>query len=437
MTSISSIKLNNTSMLEEKIQQSEKEQNCTSYTEISSSSRGTAIAFPNLTRFGGSSKVPTLVMIVEDDVNAIVDKIDQAMNEEEQISSILKANTFATTFDLQEINLFSKSSNSTAKTIGFVEYTGNSHTINAKTNTTALMNCFTPDTSAANVDIQTKVFKSAVTTMTNWLDDYINNYDKRVAEGTANGEIEAKLSFLLRIRKAIENCSFPVGFAPQSGTAMGSYNWSYYVGEFLNPENEAFTNRGAEHDLNPKMLLRTDMFASDRKFKTEAEAMAAVDNASAGGAIDFSVEDLIFANEDAYYQFKGVQLATVLIHEFVHSTHISNEAVTYFTCELMESDYYNESVYGNFSSKYLTKAQQLSINGSALDLTSIKYADMTTKIDTGNGIIAAAFGHSLRSIDKIAQHGHEMNKGDLYTEMSKGNTTQACKKELLNFVYNA
>lgn len=437
MTSISSINLNNTAMLEEKIQQSEKEQNCASDTEISSSSRGTAIAFPNLTRFGGSSNVPTLVMTVEDDVNAIADEIDKAVNEEEQINSILKANTLATTFDLQETNLFSKSSNSTGKTIGFVEYTGSSHTINKKTNTTALMNCFTPDTSSGNVDVQTKVFESAVTIMTNWLDDYINNYEQRVAEGTANGEIEAKLSFLLRIRKAIENCDFPVGFAPQSGTAMGSYNWSYYVGEFLNPEDETFTNRGAEHDLNPKMLLRTDMFASDRKFKTEAEAMAAIDNASAGAAIDFSVEDLIFANEDAYYQFKGVHLATVLIHEFVHSTHISNEAVTYFTCELMESDYYNESVYANFSSEYLAKAQQLSIDGSTLDLTSIKYADMTTQVDTGDGIIAAAFGHSLGSIDEIAQHGHEMNEGDLYTEMSKGNTTQACKKELLNFVYNA
>ena len=52
MTSISSIKLNNTAMLEEKIQQSDEEQNTGSDTEISSSSRGTAIAFPNLTRFG-------------------------------------------------------------------------------------------------------------------------------------------------------------------------------------------------------------------------------------------------------------------------------------------------------------------------------------------------------------------------------------------------
>ena len=227
MTSISSIKLNNTAMLEEKIQQSDEEQNTGSDTEISSSSRGTAIAFPNLTRFGGSSNIPTLVMTVEDDVNAIADEIDKAVNEEEQINSILKANTFATTFDLQETNLFSNSSNSTAKTIGFVEYTGSSHTINEKTDTTALMNCFTPDTSAGNVDVQTKVFESAVTIMTNWLDDNINNYEQRVAEGTANGEIEAKLSFLLRIRKAIENCDFPVGFAPQSGTAMGSYNWSY------------------------------------------------------------------------------------------------------------------------------------------------------------------------------------------------------------------
>lgn len=51
MTSISSIKLNNTAMLEEKIQQLDEEQNIVSDTEISSSSRGTAIAFPNLTRF--------------------------------------------------------------------------------------------------------------------------------------------------------------------------------------------------------------------------------------------------------------------------------------------------------------------------------------------------------------------------------------------------
>ena len=139
--------------------------------------------------------------------------------------------------------------------------------------------------------------------------------------------------------------------------------------------------------------------------------MAAIDNASAGGAIDFSVEDLIFANEDAYYQFKGVQLATVLIHEFVHSTHISNEAVTYFTCELMESDYYDESVYTNFSSAYLAKAQQLSIGGATLDLTSIKYADMTTQVDKGEEIIAAAFGHSLGSRGDLALNKKNLHSG--------------------------
>lgn len=132
MTSISSIKLNNTAMLEEKIQQSDEEQNTGSDTEISSSSRGTAIAFPNLTRFGGSSYVPTLVMAAGDDINTITDEIDKAVNEEEQINSILKANTLATTFDLQETNLFSNSSNSSGKTIGFVEYTGPSHNIKQK-----------------------------------------------------------------------------------------------------------------------------------------------------------------------------------------------------------------------------------------------------------------------------------------------------------------
>ena len=94
------------------------------------------VSYTHLTRFGGSSNVPTLVMTVKDDVNAIADEIDKAVNEEEQINSILKANTLATTFDLQETNLFSNSSNYTGKTIGFVEYTGSSHTINEKTDTT-------------------------------------------------------------------------------------------------------------------------------------------------------------------------------------------------------------------------------------------------------------------------------------------------------------
>lgn len=444
MTSINNSQLNTNVYVIDELLKKEQEKEAESLNDvISSNSRGTALPFPNLTsRFGGKAYLPTLVMTGVENVNEIETEIEKAASEEEQINTILKANTHSSTFDLAEKSLFSTGTQS-GKTIDFTAYTGSDKNINRKTDTTALFKCFTPDTSAGNTNVQKKVFESAVTTMVNWLDNYINNYETIVA--SSQGRMDAKLSFLLRIRKAIENCDFPVGFAPQSGSAMGSYNWSFYIDEFLNPEQEAFTNRGAEHDLDPKMLLRTDMFAQERKYKTEAEAIAAIDNAIATNNFDFGVEDLIFSNEQAYYQFKGVQLATVLIHEFVHSTHISNEAVTYFTCELMERDFYNESVYTNFSSELLEKAKQLALGGVELNLANVKYSEMTTPVDTGDGVIAAAFGHSLANIDEIAQHGHEMNMDaedvDLgytkYQEYLAGNTSEYCKKELLNFVYNA
>ena len=114
-------------------------------------------------------------------------------------------------------------------------------------------------------EIQQKIIQGGIDILVNWLDDYINNYEEKVAEGQANGETEVKLSFLLRLRKAIENCDFPIGFGNDdyfteaSGDGyivLGAYSAAYDTSYYLNPEDHANDNVGALNHFNSSPLFR-------------------------------------------------------------------------------------------------------------------------------------------------------------------------------------
>ncbi len=438
MTSITNLKLNNNAVQNE-VSENKK-------VEIIEQQGGTAIEFPNLTtRFGASTYVPTLVFTDDVISGNVENEIQKISNVQEQIETIVKANSQASVLNLSEANLFSTASTvSSAKTISFTAYTGASTNYNEKTDISSAMDNFQPDiTSSISEAEQKKIFQTGMQTLADWIDNYIANYNTVLEEGRARQDAETKISFLLEIRKAIENCDFPVGFAPQetnydengnaTGMALGCYQWGYIPGEYLNPQNTAYVDRGAEHDYNRSILLNTDYFAFQRQYTNEYDAVNAFLNGNA------TYLDVAFANDETYYKYTGACLAATLIHEFVHSTHISNEAVTYFICEVIEDDFANMQVGTTYSNNAVNAVNLLGIN-----LNTMKYSDLYTPYtltnkDGTSQVSYFSMGHNLGDINEIAAHGHQNNLAhtDTYTNMSGGNTVSYDKQELLNFVVNA
>lgn len=426
MTSINTLKLNNNIILNG---EDEKQK------EVKVLQESGGVELLGLTgRFGS---IVGMKLKNESDVySGDVDKeINNLLNEKNQINEILKSNINASANNLGGIAL--ASTVSAPKSIGFVQYTGANTNLKAKTDTSAIMSCFTPDPRYAAAE-QKKVFEAGVKVMADWLDNYISNYSTKVTQGLKNGESEAKLTFLLRIRKSIENCDFPVGFAQQSMTATpdggfrvvgGSYNWGYIPGEYENLENKAYTNRSVEHDYNRKLLLNTDLYAFNRKYKTEAEAMAAFNRGES-----VSVSDMIFSNDETFYKYAGASLAGTLIHELIHSTHVSNEAITYFSCEVFEDDFNNKPIGATYSPEIVAL-----MNANGINLSEITYSQLSPNISVpvdggGVAIFNPGFGHNLTNTDSVAAHGHKENTAySNYNDYSTGNTLADDKKELLNF----
>lgn len=399
-------------------------------------------------RFGG----PITGMKLKDQNDVLSGNVENEINklqsEQEQINNIIQANVNSSLPKAGGVSLAATVPVS-SKTIGFVEYTGPSKNIKQTTDTTNILANFQADPTK-DYDRQKKVFDATISTMVEWLDGYINNYDERVKEGLKAGEAEGKLSFLLRIRQSIENCDFPVGFAAQSMSVDangnfrvvgGSYNWRYNKNEYLNTENAAYTNRGAEHDTDRKLLLNTDVFAFEPKYANEADAIAAI---NAKGSMEWTdIVDLIFSNEDTYIQYVSASLAAVFVHELVHSTHINNEAITYLSCEMVEDDLTKQIYSSNYSDEAKELASKWLLNGKKIDLDNLAYNAIGPNIrvpkDTGGyAIFNPSFGHNLTDIDSIAAHGHDENMAySNYQNFSKNNTLEYDKKELLNFAVTA
>ena len=268
-------------------------------------------------------------------------EIDKIIAEEDQINAVLKENTNALNAD--KIDTLQQSLRATtAKTIGFVKYTGKSK-INAKTDTASIKNSI-----VANNAAEKKLIEDSIDVMCEWLDDYIANYNVRVAQGNMNGDSEVKLSFLLEARKAIENCDFKVGFGTvgtgqndnftPDDTTMGSYNPS-----MLMYNNGTLVGYDTYHLNGPdrNILLNPSYFMPDRKYSNVDEIKAAIQ----AGTTSFNPVDLL-VDEAAYNNYCKTNLAATLWHELIHSTHIYNEYVTYFATDAYEDDIANKEVEG-------------------------------------------------------------------------------------------
>ncbi len=314
---------------------------------------------------------------------SVAAEIDKIIAEEDQINAVLKENTNALNAD--KIDTLQQSLRATtAKTIGFVKYTGKSK-INAKTDTTSIKNSI-----VANNAAEKKLIEDSIDVMCEWLDDYIANYNVRVAQGNMNGDSEVKLSFLLEARKAIENCDFKVGFGTvgtgqndnftPDDTTMGSYNPS-----MLMYNNGTLVGYDTYHLNGPdrNILLNPSYFMPDRKYSNVDEIKAAIQ----AGTTSFNPVDLL-VDEAAYNNYCKTNLAATLWHELIHSTHIYNEYVTYFATDAYEDDIANKEVEG-FSVNTLNFLKQ-AFPGFANGVT-YKSVGVTHYFDNYNDVVDFAW----------------------------------------------
>ena len=424
-------------------------------------------SFLSITNKFDFSKLEGLVyadQVVSGEVEAETSRLQA---EQDTINNLISENTSASTeFSADNIGKF------TAKVIDFERYQMNavsgSNRLKTQTNTNNLIKNISLSEKYSEGE-QKKIIEGAIEKLAEWLDDYINNYEERVAEGKSRGDSEVKLSFLLRLRKAIENCDFPVGFgndeyfkanSTDDYIVLGAYSNSYYTGEYLNPTDHANDNNAAIQHMDRNILLNAKVFMPERKYVGEAQLVSAInagkfdyvmdetlDAIGQQQAINKAFGEIIMASDDVYFNYTQTYLASVLAHEFIHSTHIGNEAVTYNTCELLEDDFRDKVIYDGWS----TKAQNaVDTIFSGLVLNEITYDEGF--IPTGNG---GGLGfHDLLPYDKtssskenVVEHGHDENMcytnvydeaGNLiskgYADYGSGNTLEDDKKELMNFV---
>lgn len=329
----------------------------------------------------------------EDVINGnVADEIEKIQNETEQIENLVGENT---KFSLNSVVNATTPETASSKKIDFVEYTSG-NVINTKTNTTNILN----NIQYSN-DAEKAVVEGAIDVLTTWLDDYITNYETRVAEGIARGDSEAKLSMLLEIRKAIENCDFPIGFgdysAPEDEYTLGSY--SFMIGGYDN-----FYHLNTERSI----LLNAKYLMPEREYDSYQDIL---DKATGNPDTNFYYTDLVFANDESYYNYCTNYMASVLVHEFTHSLHIYNEAVTYFINDCFDDDFYNTKVEGvdqDFLNTYF----------GGLEIT---YGDL-------------AISNELSTFEEVVSHGHENNMDYIGLYVNQGFTIEDDRKELLNFV---
>lgn len=345
-------------------------------------------------------------------------EIDRIVNEADQISAVLKENTNALNSDA--ITTLDQSLRATtAKTIGFVQYTSKSK-INSQTDTTSIKNSI-----VANNEEEKQLISDSIDTMVEWLDDYINNYNVRVAQGNAAGDSEVKLSFLLEIRKAIENCDFEVGFGTVGDTGsedftsndktMGSYNPSMMVYADGTPVGyDTYHLNGPGRNI----LLNPDYFMPERAYSNLDELKAAIE----GGTTSFKPVDLL-VDDEAYNNYCKTNLAVTLWHELIHSTHIYNEYVTYYATDAYEDDIANKTIEG-FSRESLNYLKQAFKGSFSNDGMTYYQAGVTHYFDSYSDVVNFAW-------DAI------QNNKEAFDAYMPGVTKAEFEAELKNFLATA
>ena len=415
------------------------------------------------------------VVYAEDDVYSgdVQSEIDKLLTEEDQINQMLQENSSIGADIKLPTTVFE------AKKIDFVSYEETLKEVNSTTTSAAAEKNIDSKTDTSNIlksiqysenynlEVQQKIIEGGIEILVNWLDDYINNYEERVAEGKARGDSEVKLSFLLRLRKAIENCDLPIGFGNDeyfeeaSGdgyVVLGAYSSAYNTSYYLNPEDHANENVGALQHTQRSIILNASVFVIDRPYTNENQLRLAINNGEFDYLFDADVTqaeineayaDMVLASDKVYYNFASTYFASILAHELIHSTHITNEAVTYNTCEMIEDDFRNELIATNWSASTQVAVDQIFQD---LNLNELTYSDIYLPTGTGGGL---SF-HNLEDydsddnpdLDNVLEHGHNENMAysedtlredgsiayKAYTNFATGNTLEDDRKELLNFI---
>ncbi len=334
------------------------------------------ICTPSFLKMTASTDYAPVVGIVRksSDVisGAVQDEIDTLNQEAGIINSVISENANAST-EFSAVNI-GRNAAYKPKIIGHTTYVPTlppegavwvpeSHALSEHTNTSRLIGClqYSPLYNEAQ---QRTLLTGAVNILADWLDDMIINYQDNVAEGIARGDSEVKLSFLLRLRKQIENCDFPVGFGDDylfaestpNSVILGSYSSSFLPEQYLNVPNNAQGNNAAMNHTDRSIILNAGAFMPDRLYSNEAQLRVAIE---AGEPV--TIGDVLMASTAFYNNYSQVYLASVLAHELIHATHIINEAVTYNTCELIEDDFRDRAVFSGWSAETQAAVNTLGI----------------------------------------------------------------------------
>lgn len=379
-------------------------------------------SFLKITANSTSSAAPAMGIVRKSsDVisGSVQNEIDTLNQEVGMINSVVAANTNTSTdFSAGGVG---RKLNHRAKIIGHTAYVSptppeyairseNGHVLKETTDVSRLLGCLELSP-YYDTETQRTLLTGAVTKLAEWLDDMIVNYDTRVAEGSARGDSEVKLSFLLRLRHKIENCEFPVGFGNDIEFAeaaqddpgsiiLGCYSNSFYPEQYLNPTDNTHCNNAVTDHYDRSILLNAAAFIPTRMFSNEMELRAAINS----GNTNFNIGDILMASTEFYNNYAQVYLASVLAHEFIHATHIANEAITYNTCEMIEDDFRNEVVFNGWSQETQDAIDTIF---EGLSLNNITYGEgfipLGQNTDSGLGF------HDLGDLYDVAQHGFEEN----------------------------
>ena len=448
-------------------------------------------SFLNITGVVGNRAVSGIVRRSFNDVPEDIERqIGNIEYETDVINSVLNEN--ATTTELQFGANFSGKLFSPKK-INFVEYNSqipetsntisvissnmtNNHVVQERTNVNKLLASLHYSDNF-NTDTQRVILMGAVQKLADWLDSYIVHYKNNVRNGSMSADSEVKLSFLLKLRKQIENCDFPVGFGNDEGfqaemsrgnMILGSYDHDYYVDTYLNPTDNAHDNNAVTNHFNRSIILNAAVFMPERKFSCEEEAREAMNDYvnNPNGRLDFDIYDVMMSSDDFYYNYVQTYVASVLAHELTHAMHYANEAIAYNTCEMLEDDMRHMRVYSGWSEDTQNAVDAVDavnevneVNGRPTNfdcnLNTVTYGDVMLRINDDYGVafhnlekVRGAFS-AYSTMENVLdfgwqENGRYFNYGynsdgtpKRYRDYSSGNTRGDVLRELLNFVVDA
>lgn len=350
---------------------------------------------------------------------------DKLLQEQNQIEEL-------TTSNVNEISLVNLG-DFASKKIDFVKYNGisaQSKNLNKRTDTSKILSNL-QYSDKFDTDAQYSLLAGSIKVLAEWLDECITSYNTKVTNGKENGDSEVKLSFLLRLRKAIENCDFPVGFgndelfeaySTSTNVILGEYSSSSNSSAYLNKLYSAENNNNISNHTNRSLLLNASAFFGDRTYSSEEEFLEAFENGEfdelkekmyngtiSKSEITKAYSDIIMSSDTVYNNYRQVYLASVLAQELIRSTHISNEVISANTLELIQDDFKNKYICRNWYSATISAVQEL-VPG--FDIKSLTYADAFIRTDNYSALgftDLAAYNNSSENKETVLEHGHEEN----------------------------